>query len=44
LGLIHIRLATWFPFTIQVRANGLSWLAQQMVKRSRVIRYRPSRS
>jgi hypothetical protein len=33
LGLIHIRLATWFPFTVQVCVNGHSWLAQQMLKR-----------
>jgi hypothetical protein len=32
LGLIHIRLTTWFPFTIQVYANGHSWLAQEMLK------------
>jgi hypothetical protein len=33
LGLIHIRLATWFPFTVQVCVNGHSWLAQRMLKR-----------
>jgi hypothetical protein len=33
LGLIHIRLTTWFPFTAQVCVNGHSWLAQQMLKR-----------
>ena len=33
LGLIHIRLTTWFPFTIQVYVNGHSWLAQEMLKR-----------
>jgi hypothetical protein len=33
LGLIHIRLATWFPFTIQVYVNGHSWLAQQLLQR-----------
>jgi hypothetical protein len=33
LGLIHIRLQTWFPFTIQVYVNGHSWLAQEMLKR-----------
>jgi hypothetical protein len=32
LGLIHIRLTTWFPFTVQVCVNGHSWLAQQMLK------------
>jgi hypothetical protein len=34
LGLIHIRLTTWFPFTAQVCVNGHSWLAQQMLKRT----------
>ena len=33
LGLIYIRLATWFPFTVQVYVNGHSWLAQQMLKK-----------
>jgi hypothetical protein len=33
LGLISIRLTTWFPFTVQVGVNGHSWLAQQMLKR-----------
>ena len=33
LGLIHIRLTTWFPFTVQVYVNGHSWLAQQLLKR-----------
>jgi hypothetical protein len=33
LGLIHIRLTTWFPFTVQVYVNGHSWLAQQMLNR-----------
>ena len=33
LGLIHIRLTTWFPFTVQIYVNGHSWLAQQMLKR-----------
>jgi hypothetical protein len=32
LGLIYIRLTTWFPFTVQVYVNGHSWLAQQMLK------------
>jgi hypothetical protein len=30
LGLIYIRLTTWFPFTIQVYVNGHSWLARAM--------------
>ena len=33
LDLIHIRLTTWFPFTVQIYVNGHSWLAQQMLKR-----------
>ena len=32
-GLIHVRLQTWLPFTIQVYVNGHEWLAQQMVGR-----------
>jgi hypothetical protein len=32
LGLIHIRLTTWFPFTIQVYVNGHSRLAQEMLR------------
>jgi hypothetical protein len=30
-GLIHVRLQTWLPFTVQVYINGHEWLAQQMV-------------
>ena len=29
-GLMHIRLQTWLPFTIQVCLNGREWLARQM--------------
>jgi len=32
LGLIYIRLTTWFPFTVQVHVNGHSWLEKQMLK------------
>lgn len=32
-GLMHGRLQTWFPFTIQVCLNGRSWLARQMDRR-----------
>jgi hypothetical protein len=28
---MHVRLQTWFPFTIQVYVNGHDWLARQMV-------------
>ncbi len=30
LGLVHVRLQTWFPFSVQVCANGREWLARQM--------------
>jgi hypothetical protein len=29
-GLMHIRLETWLPFTVQVCVNGREWLAQQL--------------
>ena len=29
-GLMHVRIQTWFPFTIQVYVNGHDWLARQM--------------
>lgn len=29
-GLIHIRLQSWFPFTIQVYINGREWLGRQL--------------
>jgi hypothetical protein len=32
LGLIHVRLQTWAPYTFQVYVNGHDWLAQQMVR------------
>ncbi|MGD9857293.1 MAG: hypothetical protein AB7U20_20315 [Planctomycetaceae bacterium] len=32
-GLMHIRLETWFPFTIQVSVNGHDWLARQLQRR-----------
>ena len=32
-GLMHIRLETWLPFTIQVCVNGREWLAQQLRRR-----------
>ena len=31
-GLIHLRLPTWFPFTVQVYVNGHEWLARQLLK------------
>ena len=30
LGLVHLRLQTWFPFTLHVCWNGREWLARQM--------------
>ncbi len=30
-GLMHIRLQSWFPFTIQVYINGREWLGRQLV-------------
>lgn len=30
LGLIHVRLQSWFPFEIQVWMNGREWLARQL--------------
>jgi hypothetical protein len=30
LGLIHLRLQTWLPFTLHVCLNGREWLARQM--------------
>lgn len=29
-GLIHIRIQTWFPFTIQIYINGHEWLSRKM--------------
>jgi hypothetical protein len=33
LGLMYVRIQSWFPFTVQVYVNGHSWLAQQMASR-----------
>jgi hypothetical protein len=30
LGLIHVKLQTWFPFPIQVYVNGHEWLARRL--------------
>lgn len=30
LGLLNVRLQTWFPFTLHVCINGREWLARQM--------------
>jgi hypothetical protein len=31
-GLMHVRLQTWFPFTIQICLNGREWLAKDLQK------------
>jgi hypothetical protein len=31
-GLVHIKLQTWFPFTVQVYVNGHEWLAQRLAE------------
>ena len=38
LGLLHLRLQTWFPFLIHIGLNGHEWLARQMDERG--LRYR----
>jgi hypothetical protein len=30
IGLLYVRLQTWFPFNVHVGMNGREWLAQQM--------------
>ena len=32
-GLMHIRLQTWVPFTLQICVNGREWLARQLAAR-----------
>ena len=32
-GLIHVRIQTWLPFTVQVYVIGHEWLAQQMAQK-----------
>jgi hypothetical protein len=39
-GFMHVRLQSWFPFTIQVYINGREWLARQLAQQgSEVVRY-----
>src|SRR6267378_4007098 len=38
LGLLHLRLQTWFPFLIHICLNGHEWLARQMDDKG--LRYR----
>src|SRR4029453_9309588 len=37
LGLIHVKVQTWFPFPIQVYVNGHEWLARRLDRHS--VRY-----
>ena len=30
IGLMHVRVQSWFPFTVSICLNGRNWLAQQM--------------
>src|SRR5262249_61010690 len=32
-GLMHVKVQTWFPFTLQVYVNGHEWLAQKLSAR-----------
>jgi hypothetical protein len=32
-GLMHVKLQTWFPFTVQVYLNGHEWLARKLAGR-----------
>ena len=32
-GLMHLKLQTWFPFTVQVYLNGHEWLARKLAAR-----------
>jgi hypothetical protein len=38
VGLVYVRLQTWFPFTVHVGMNGREWLARQMDRHG--LRYR----
>lgn len=33
LGLIHVRIQTWLPFTVQIYVNGHDYLARQLVQK-----------
>ncbi len=37
-GLVHVKIETWFPFTVQVYVNGHEWLARKLARRG--IRFR----
>jgi len=38
LGLIHVKLQTWFPFPIEVYVNGHEWVARRLDRHG--VRYR----
>ena len=33
IGLIHVKIQTWFPFRIQIYVNGHEWLAKKLAPR-----------
>jgi hypothetical protein len=33
LGFLHVRIQTWFPFTVQIYLNGHDWLARKLEQR-----------
>lgn len=33
-GLMHVRIQTWMPFTVQIYVNGHEWLARQMAEKN----------
>jgi len=39
-GLLHVRVQTWFPFTVDLCLNGREWLARQMDEVSMAYRQR----
>ena len=32
MGLIHVKIQTWFPFRIQIYVNGHEWLANKLAR------------
>ena len=37
-GLLHVKLQTWFPFTMQVYVNGHEWLARKLASQGIAVR------
>jgi len=33
-GLLHVKMQTWMPFTVQVYVNGHEWLARQLARKA----------